>query len=57
MTTLKQLEYFLAGWPRSFSVRAENRPDISLKNTPPRSMTEAEKEYYAIHKNLKGCKP
>lgn len=23
-------------------------------NTPPRSMTESEKEYYAIHKNLNG---
>lgn len=30
----------------------KNKPHRIKKNIPPRSMTPAEKEYYAIHKNL-----
>ena len=59
MTTMKQIAMMLGLVGRSFIPNVNertSRPDISNKRVPPRSMTEEEKEYYAIHKNLNGFK-
>lgn len=41
---------------RSFGIGGSrgNRKSLQDHNVPPRSMTEKEKEHYAIHKNLSG---
>lgn len=54
MTTMKQIAMMLGLIGRSFKVQKTNRPDISTKRVPPRSMTPAERDYYSIHKNLNG---
>lgn len=54
MTALNQILKILGLTQRSFKIKSTNRPDISEKRTPPRSMTPAEKDWYTIHKNLNG---
>lgn len=54
MTAINQILKMLGLVARSFAPTKKKRPDISEKRTPPRSMTPAEKDWYAVHKNLNG---
>lgn len=54
MTAINQILKMIGLVVRSFTAIKKERPDISEKRTPPRSMTPAEKDWYAVHKNLNG---
>lgn len=55
MTIIRQIAFMLGLASRSFginTVHKQQRPDISEKRRPPRSMTPEEKEFYDKHKHL-----
>jgi hypothetical protein len=54
MTDYRQIEWIIGMQDKSFNIKPPKHTDISLKRTPPRTMTEAEEKHYAIHKNLNG---